>query len=102
MSFIREHVVKRCTRSNGWRKVRNLQIKLFPRCAVCGTKKTPEAHHIKSFKNKPELELDPDNLITLCRRCHFVFGHCFYWRAINKEILRTVEFIKGVKNRRVL
>jgi 5-methylcytosine-specific restriction endonuclease McrA len=27
-------------------------------------------HHIKPVRLAPDLALDPDNLVTLCRSCH--------------------------------
>lgn len=43
-------------------------------CARCGKKKggkhSLHAHHIKSWAEHPELRLNADNLITLCRPCH--------------------------------
>lgn len=42
-------------------------------CRDCGTYCKPGnivAHHIKGFKDYPELRYDPDNGITYCRKCH--------------------------------
>lgn len=43
-------------------------------CARCGKKKVGKrslhAHHVKSWAEHPELRLNLDNLITLCRECH--------------------------------
>ena len=40
----------------------------MPGCGVRGGKL--ESHHIKTFKNYPDLRNDIKNLITLCRKCH--------------------------------
>lgn len=37
-------------------------------CGQCGGELT--AHHIKSFKNHPELRTDVNNGVTLCLECH--------------------------------
>ena len=91
MSIIREHVVKRFTRSNGWRKLRNWQIERFPECAVCGRKRGLEAHHIQAFKDCPELELEAGNLATMCRRCHLLIGHLGSWKCVNGEFWKVVK-----------
>jgi len=45
------------------------------RCAVCGTTVDLNVHHIESFANAPHKELDPGNLVTLCRLHHLHVGH---------------------------
>lgn len=62
-------------RSSRWPTVRNRFVKNNPVCAACGTDDDLNVHHIKPFHSHPELELDTDNLITLCREHHFTVGH---------------------------
>jgi 5-methylcytosine-specific restriction protein A len=104
MSFIREHIIKRVTRSSGWSKVRKAHVKANPFCASCGTKRKLEVHHIRDFSSNPELELDPDNLITLCRagtQCHLTFGHLGSWKSINPEVAKDSQwFSNKVEKRR--
>ena len=104
MSFIREHVVKRATRSWGWSKVRKMHIKAHPICAACGRDDGLEVHHIKDFSNNPELELEPTNLVTLCdkgTKCHLTFGHLGDWKSINPEVVKDSDwFLAKVVNRR--
>ena len=81
-------------RSKGWRKVRQAYIEDNNVCAFCGTEKGLEVHHKIDFSLAPELELDPNNLITLCRSkgkngmksCHFAIGHFGNWRLINPNV----------------
>lgn len=40
------------------------------KCQICGSKEKLNAHHIKSWKNFPELRYDVDNGITYCEACH--------------------------------
>jgi len=104
MSFVREHIVKRFTRSSGWRKVRKAYVKKFPFCASCGSTRKLEVHHIKDFSTNPELELEPNNLITLCRagtQCHLTFGHLGNWKSINPSVEEdSVWYLEKVKQRR--
>ena len=58
----------------------------FPDCAVCGTLKKVEVHHKKPFHLHPELELDPRNLISLCRVHHQWWGHLGDWKSFNPAV----------------
>ena len=40
------------------------------RCRECGLTGHLNVHHIKPFKNHPQLRTDPNNGITLCESCH--------------------------------
>lgn len=65
------------TRYREWRKA------VFDRdgyqCAVCGTRKKLQAHHIKHWKDSKELRYATCNGITLCRGCH-LDAHGGSWR----------------------
>src|SRR5665213_577681 len=77
-------------RSPKWEQVRKAFIALHPTCAVCGTKGSLtnqlNVHHIQPFHLHPALELDNSNLITLCRRDHYLMGHLLNWSSFNKDI----------------
>lgn len=100
--FIREHIVKRFTRSSGWSKVRKEYLKIHNRCEVCGNKKSLQVHHKKDFSTHPELELDPTNLMTLCgkRRCHLLIGHLNYWKSINPDAVIDAKLWREKINKR--
>lgn len=40
------------------------------KCAVCGSDKYIQAHHILEKYVYPQFKLSPDNGIALCARCH--------------------------------
>lgn len=77
-------------RSPKWEQVRKAFVALHPTCAVCNTSGTLvnqlNVHHIRPFHLHPELELDNSNLITLCRRDHYLMGHLLNWSSFNKDI----------------
>lgn len=75
-----------------WRRLRKSLIKRQPFCSICDRRKGLEAHHIVSFWIAPDLEMDVENLVILCRRCHLVFGHCGSWSEINPTCLEDVIY----------
>lgn len=93
-------------RSPKWRKVREEHLRRNPNCAVCGGDKVIEVHHIIPFHLKPELELDPSNLITLCEEgkngivCHRAIGHLGSYQSINHDVENDSEIWRWkIKNR---
>jgi hypothetical protein len=84
-------------RSPKWSNVRRKHLKRFPTCALCESTFKVEVHHIQPFHLKPELELDPDNLITLCENwskgicCHLFLGHLGNYKNINPNVLEDAK-----------
>lgn len=70
-------------RSSKWRSVRKKHVDEHPECFVCRKKRTIQVHHLIPFYLAPSLELDPENLVSLCRRCHLVFGHLGDYSCVN-------------------
>lgn len=65
-------------RSSKWPTVEKHFREGHPTCAACGSKDRLNVHHCKPFHLNPSLELDTDNLITLCmstKECHLHIGH---------------------------
>ena len=66
--------------SYAWQKLRNRKVKEHPYCERCWSKwkilttENLQGHHIKSFRNYPELRLDEDNVAVLCRVCNLQIG----------------------------
>jgi 5-methylcytosine-specific restriction endonuclease McrA len=79
-------------RSHKWPALRNDHLRINNRCAACGNTKNLHVHHIEPFYVRPEKELDPDNLITLCSSpCHLVFGHLMNWKRWNPDVVNDCE-----------
>jgi anaerobic ribonucleoside-triphosphate reductase len=76
-------------RSSKWPKVKDEHLKQFPKCAACGETRKLNVHHKKPFHLHPDLELNPDNLITLCMQndCHILIGHGDDFKAYNPDVV---------------
>ena len=75
-------------RSPKWPAVRAAHLKANPTCAACGGKDALEVHHIQPFHLRPELELDPRNLLTVCADpCDLVHGHLMAWARFNPTVV---------------
>jgi 5-methylcytosine-specific restriction enzyme A len=101
--LVREHVVKRLTRSSGWWDVRETRITLDRgMCRACGKSKQLQVHHIKPFHIEPELELDIDNTITLCLRCHLFLGHLDWFKSSNPDVVADSKtMLTKIENRKL-
>lgn len=76
-------------RSGSWPRVRREHLEREPACAACGRRKDLEVHHIIPFHERPDLELDDGNLVTLCADpCHLVFGHLLDYRRRSNPLVR--------------
>lgn len=78
-------------RSPEWGRVAREHLLREPECVACGYRgRKLQVHHIKPFHLHPQLELDPDNLITLCeargREHHLLLGHLDAWDSYNEHI----------------
>ena len=74
-------------RSGAWGRVRREHLEKEPACIACGRRRDLEVHHVEPYHEKPERELDPENLCTLCAEpCHFVFGHLLNWKRSNPHV----------------
>jgi len=94
--MIREHIIKRITRSSHWPTVRKHFLKSNPTCAACGSNKHLNVHHVMPFHDDPAKELDLNNLITLCmdeHECHLKLGHGDDFKAYNPDIRTIAESV---------
>jgi hypothetical protein len=81
-------------RSSHWPTVEKHFREGHSTCAACGSKNRLNVHHILAFHIHPELELDTNNLITLCmsiKECHLRLGHGSDFRAYCPDIRRYAE-----------
>lgn len=89
-------------RSPQWWRVRQRWIENNGKCEACNNTHFLEVHHIQPYHKWPELELVESNLMTLCERCHFLFGHLCNWHSWNKDARQdAANFRKKVECRPV-
>jgi hypothetical protein len=78
-------------RSSHWPTVRKHHLEEHGTCAACGGTKKLQVHHERPFHTDPSLELDPENLITLCERlgkdCHILIGHGDSFKFYNPDVV---------------
>ena len=92
-------------RSSKWPKLEKTHLQKQPLCQLCGGNKKLSVHHIKPFHLHPELELESDNLITLCEgkkfvNCHLFFGHLGNYKSYNINVIEDVKnWNQKIKNR---
>jgi 5-methylcytosine-specific restriction endonuclease McrA len=84
-----------------WDGVRKQHLKKENLCQACLTKDNLEVHHIIPFHLRPDLELDPANLITLCaQKCHLLFGHLMNYKSYNSNVIEDCKKMQeNIKNR---
>jgi hypothetical protein len=78
-------------RSPEWSRVEHEHLAHEPACVACGYRgKGLQVHHIKPFHLHPQLELDPNNLMTLCeipgRDHHLLIGHLDNFESYNPHV----------------
>jgi len=87
------------TRSPRWPKVRKNHLAKHPQCEVCGKEDDIEVHHVEPFSKRPDLELEPSNMITLCgsRSCksHLTIGHLGDYKRSNKHVRKDAAMLKS-------
>jgi 5-methylcytosine-specific restriction enzyme A len=96
-------------RSPEWHKVEHLYLLDHSRCVCCEEHEASapvQVHHIFPFHyaialGRPDLELDPRNLITLCesengteaQNHHLLIGHLDDFQSSNLDVLRDATLL---------
>jgi hypothetical protein len=67
------------------------------KCCICGKKsKNLNGHHLCGFSEFPELRFNPDNGVTICKKCHDYFHSIFGKQNITPE--QFIEFLNNEQN----
>jgi hypothetical protein len=91
-------------RSSKWDEVEKAFRARNPRCVACGEGEQLNVHHMYPFHyvvlcGRPDLELDPRNLLTLCtredREHHLLLGHLDDYESYNPQVEEFVQTYKG-------
>lgn len=91
-------------RSTHWPTVRSHFLKTHPTC-FCGCTTQVEVHHILPFHfcvthGRPDLELDPRNLITMCdchaHQHHLLVAHYGSFESFNPDVVVLAVRFKGM------
>jgi putative sterol carrier protein len=97
-------------RSPEWPDVEKTFRDTHPNCAACGERRQLNIHHKFPFHyvvlcGRPDLELDPRNLLPLCVRhdCehHVLLGHLDDYESYNPRVLEFVKKYSGRTNRQI-
>ena len=87
------------------RRAKRTQTDMEPYCAICGKPPSKirrnDAHHTLPVSYDP-LELyvaDLDNLETLCRSCHFRWGHAGNWSFYNVNLIECIDKVDEARER---
>lgn len=103
-SVVRE-TAKRVLRSPHWRTLEWQWLEGHPLCAACRGAERVQVHHRQPFHLRPELELDPGNLISLCMgklECHLRIGHGGSFKSYNPNVAGDAAEARSFPARRPL
>lgn len=93
-------------RSPKWPAVRIAYLRENAACEVTGDTTDVDVHHIIPFNVRPDLELDPRNLIALSNKpitAHFLFGHLLDWKSNNPAVREDAAIWRlKVQHRRIM
>lgn len=81
-------------RDGRWPALAKAHLQREPWCIACGRVDACVPHHVVPVHAAPQMELEPDNLVTLCPVCHLLIGHGRDWRAWNPHVRADCALIR--------
>jgi hypothetical protein len=87
-------------RSPKWHTLAKHTLDEHPDCIVCGGPADCVHHlipvHVAIAIGRPELELDPANLRSICNRlgCHFIVAHLRRWDRVNLRLDDDAAYLR--------
>jgi hypothetical protein len=60
-------------------------------CEWCGSERRLEVHHIQPQHVRPDLAMDTNNMVILCRTCHFTVGHKNDWKRVFTNVREVIR-----------
>lgn len=82
-------------RSPKWPNARRAWLAKHPRCEATGCLEEVEVHHIEPFHERPALELDETNFISLRRDVHLLLGHLDNWKSHNPSVVNDARKLRA-------
>ena len=64
-------------------------------CAWCDSTAKLEVHHLWPQHVRPDLAHDTNNMIVLCRRCHFCIGHRCNFKRVVTNVVEMIDVGRG-------
>jgi len=65
-------------------------VRIVP-CQWCGSERRLEVHHIQPQHVRPDLAMDTNNMVVLCRQCHFTVGHKNNWKRVFTNVVAVIK-----------
>ena len=97
LNWLRRNADDLFGRSGQWARVRREHLEREPACIACGRSDELEVHHVVPYHEDKALELDPANLASMCRDCHYAIGHAYDWKSWRPDVRQIAEAIRSSK-----
>ena len=78
-----------------WQRCRRAFLKKVGKvCVCCDSRKKIQVHHKLPRHIRPDLAVDPTNLIALCSDCHFHIGHLNSYFTYNAAVELVCWYVR--------